>query len=151
MAVPNELKKIALTRLKTAKILIDASDWDGAAYMLGYALECALKAAICKSLRLTAYPDTVKDGPIRTFFATHKFDQLLVVSGLQDIFNAAGNVDCFRHWSEFTVEYPGDWPSMRYNLGRMNQFDEKKARALHANLTDPQHGVLTTIKRKRRW
>ena len=151
MATCKDLKKIAQARLKTAGILIKAKDWQGAAYMLPYALECALKAVICKKLNLSVYPDDDKDDTVRTFFSTHIFVQLIVVSGLQDIFGPTGIADCFKHWSDFTAEYPGKWPGMRYNYDKMKQFDEPKVMSLYRNLTEPSFGILTTIKNKRRW
>jgi hypothetical protein len=151
MATGSELRKISETRLKTAGILIKAKDWQGAAYMLPYALECALKAVICKKLNLPVYPDDSKDNNIRAFFCTHIFVQLIVVSGLQDIFSPTGINDCFKHWSDFTGAYPGNWPVIRYNQGVMQQFDEPKVMGLYRNLTEPNFGILTTIKGKRRW
>ncbi len=151
MATGSDLRKIALARLKSAEVLIKAKDWQGAGYMLGYVLECSLKAVICKHLRLATYPDNIKPDAVRAFFMTHKFDQLLIVSGLQDTFSAAGIPDCFQHWSDFTVVYPGDWPSMRYDQSRLNQFDELKVRGLHVNLTEDPNGIITTIRKRRKW
>ena len=151
MATGIDLKAIAQARLKTAEILMDAGDWHGAAYMLPYALECALKAVICKTLHLTAYPDNEKSESIRSFFTTHLLIQLLVVSGLQDIFSPAGPQESYQHWSDFTIEYAGNWPQMRYDLKRMQQFDETKIRALHFKLTDTNHGILTMIDKGNRW
>jgi len=45
MANCAELRKIAKARLKSVETLMAVNDWHGAAYMLGYVLECALKAA----------------------------------------------------------------------------------------------------------
>ena len=77
MATGSDLKNIAKARLASAEILIKAKDWHGAAYMLPYALECALKAVICKTLNLMAYPDDYKSKTdVRSFFSTHLFLQL---------------------------------------------------------------------------
>lgn len=151
MATGTDLRQITKARLKSANILMSAGDWHGAAYMLGYVLECGLKAVICKNLRLTSYPDNVHNNHVKTFFATHRFDQLLIASGMQDIFSVTGSKECFRHWSEFTVEFPGDWPAMRYDLTRLNQFDETKVRQLYENLTDKRHGIISTMSLRRRW
>ena len=151
MATGPDLKSIALARLKTAEILITAADWHGAAYMLPYALECSLKAVICKTLHLTAYPDNEKSESIRSFFTTHLLIQLLVVSGLQDIFGPTGPQQPYQYWSDFTIEYAGNWPQMRYDLKRMQQFDEGKVKKLHFMLTDPEHGIVTMIEKNARW
>ncbi|TSC85129.1 MAG: HEPN domain-containing protein [Microgenomates group bacterium Gr01-1014_16] len=144
-----ELRKIAKARLKTAKILLEAGDWNGSVYMMGYALECALKASACKALHLTTYPENTRNEKIDTYFMTHKFDQLLIVSGLSDIFGFKGKSEAFRNWSEFTIEYPGDWPSMRYDPKL--RWDEVKTRKLYNNLVDLSNGVIATIKRRHKW
>ena len=132
---------------------MDAGDWHGAAYMLPYALECALKAVICKTLNLTTYPDNEESEKmkVRSFFTTHLFVQLLVVSGLQDIFSPTGIKEPYQYWSDFTLEYAGNWPEMRYNRERMQQFDEAKVKDLYSKLVDPVHGILVMIENKNRW
>ncbi|MBN1584924.1 HEPN domain-containing protein [Candidatus Uhrbacteria bacterium] len=87
MSDQKELKRIAKMRLRTAKILIDGKDWDAAWYMMGYALECALKAVVCKTLHLSKYPKQVDGADKSSFFMTHRFDRLQVVSGLCDLFS----------------------------------------------------------------
>lgn len=72
------LKSVAKQKLKAAKILFDAGDYDTAGYLIGYVVECGLKAAICRKLRLKVYPDT---GDHRDVFASHSFDRLLMLSG----------------------------------------------------------------------
>jgi len=148
MANCNQLKLITKARLKSASILMDAGDWDGSIYMMGHVLECALKAAVCKSLRLNEYPEGSKD----KHFMTHNFDQLLVLSGLSDIFNLNTIPDTiFRNWSEFTQEFTGNWPEMRYDYTRLQLFDEVKAKKLYDTLTNKPHGIIETIKIKKRW
>jgi hypothetical protein len=148
----DDLKKIANARLLSAETLIAAGDWHGAAYMLPYALECALKAVVCKTLHLQVYPDKDKSKTeIRTFFTTHLFDQLLVVSGLQDIYHPSVGGIPYKYWSDFTIEYPGRWVEMRYNLERMEQFDEKKIKELYLKLKDKTNGIFTIIEENKRW
>jgi len=146
-----DFKSISNLRLKTAKILIDGKDWDGAAYMLGYCLECALKAVICKTLHLVAYPENTRNDKVDSYFMTHKFDQLLTPSGMEDLFSARGQKDVFIGWSEFTQEYPGDWPAMRYDRQRLKQFDELKVKKLYNNLVKKKCGVITVINKEKRW
>jgi len=75
-----DLKLISETRLKEAKVLYEHGLYDGAAYICGYVLETALKAMICKNLKINEYPD---DGKDKTIFSSHDFDRLLLLSGLQ--------------------------------------------------------------------
>ena len=81
MASSSELKSISLLRMKTVKILIEGKDWDSAAYMMGYALECAMKAVVCKTLNLVSYPENTRNNLTDNYFMTHKFDQSLTPSG----------------------------------------------------------------------
>jgi HEPN domain-containing protein len=39
-----DFQELALVRLNEAKVLLDAGHFDGAYYLAGYAVECALKA-----------------------------------------------------------------------------------------------------------
>ena len=149
MAGHKDLKEIAKKRLNAVKILINANDWETAAYLMGLTLECALKAATCKTLKLQSYPANTRKKEIDSYFMTHKFDQLLVVSGLSEVFSLNGEPDEFKNWSEFTIEYPGDWPSMRYDQSKI--WDESKVKRLYDNLIDPQHGVIAAMKRNKKW
>ncbi len=121
MATGPDLKAIAQSRLNTAKMLMETEDWHGASYMLPHALECALKAAICKTLHLGVYPDNEKSTAIRTFFATHYFVQLLVASGLQDIISPTGAKKVDQNWADFTLVFAGNWPEMEDTKKNMNE------------------------------
>ena len=52
MLTRKSLRSISGAKLEAAKILYNAGDYDTAGYLLGYVVECALKAAICKKLNL---------------------------------------------------------------------------------------------------
>jgi hypothetical protein len=145
MANLQDFKKMTRARLRTVDALIKAGDWDMAAYMMGYVLECGLKGAICSRLNLDTYPDG--NDEIARFFKTHKFDPLLIMSGLFNIFRTSNTQQAFHNWSDFTKEYSGDWPSMRYDSTRL--WSEAKIRKLYIYLTDKPAGVLTII--MKRW
>lgn len=144
----DELKSITSARLASAQILIGAGDWYHASYTMAMALECALKAMICKTLKLSIYPqDRNRYKKITDFFWTHEFQQLLILSGLSEIFDLTGSKpELIQNWSEFTQEFTGEWPQLRYNFDRQRQFDENKAKKLHKNLTDSSYGIITKIK-----
>src|SRR5437879_5745375 len=102
------LKEIAKAKLEAAKILYNVGDYDTAGYLLGYVVECALKAAICKKLNLTAYPDTGKHTDV---FASHVLDRLLMLSGHSNEIKLTKNQNLFNNWSILTK----DWkPEIRY-------------------------------------
>ena len=144
MADHKDLQTISKIRLKTVELLMKGRDWDAAAYMMGYSLECTLKAVICKTLHLTGYPNS-KD-KISQFFRTHEFDVLLTLSGMEDLFgyNGVG----FSNWSGFTQEYKGQWTAMRYDLG---SWDEAKIKRVYTNLTEKKNGILSLIEGNKRW
>lgn len=126
-----------------------AEDWDGAAQMMGLALEYALKAAICKTLNIPAYPEDHKDS---SFFMVHTFDRLLLLSGLSSTFSAAGDTEVLDNWSGFTLPYRGEWVGMRYNDPQYGPFDKKTVEKLYHHLYgDKEYGILRVIAKKRRW
>lgn len=143
MPKKSDFKKNTLVRLKTVKILIKGEDWDAAAYMMGYTLECALKAATCKTLNLEKYPDKTGADKVDNFFKTHNFDRLLVVSGLTDLFSF--NQAAFNDWSNFTKDFPGEWTEMRYNAP--GKWDQVKVLSVYNSL----ESIIRIIKKGRRW
>ncbi len=150
MATRLEFRKLARTRLKSAETLLRKNDWEGAGYFMGLALECALKACVCKTLRISNYPETHKDKKVPDFFMTHSFLRLLLVSGLTDLFGSAkSNLPiAYKNWSDFTVQYPGDWMAVRYSP---SYFNNRKASKLYTYLFLDKDSIIKTISRKRRW
>jgi hypothetical protein len=53
-----ELKRLAADRLKDAQSLLKAKRYNGAIYLCGYAVELALKARICQTLKWADFPET---------------------------------------------------------------------------------------------
>ena len=128
---------------------MQAGEWGMAAYILGFVLECVLKATACKALNLTAYPELgkTKNRRVTDYFLTHNFDMLLVISGTSDLFGLTGEGSS--SWSGFTQEYTGEWTDIRYQI--LNQFDENKVRQLYKYLTENSLGVIPLIDNKERW
>jgi hypothetical protein len=56
-----ELRKLARARLKEARLLFAVKRYDAATYLSGYAIETALKARICQTLKWTYFPETNKE------------------------------------------------------------------------------------------
>jgi hypothetical protein len=73
------LKQLAEVRLEEAKLLHNAGYYDGAVYLCGYVTELALKARVCKHLRLKEYPDS---GVYKQKFRSHNPTELLLMGGL---------------------------------------------------------------------
>jgi HEPN domain-containing protein len=102
----NELRKIARARFKDAEILFAGRRFDGAIYLCGYAIELALKARICQTLKWTGFPSTNKEFEGYQSYKVHRLDILLSLSG-QEV--------------KIKTRYLADWstvatwqPEMRY-------------------------------------
>ena len=105
-------------------------------YLVGYAVECGLKACVAKQIREHDFPERklIQDS------YTHDLEQLLRISGLKAAFDSRVAVDqaLAVNWS--TVD---DWnESSRYD----SAITELKARDLFNAVTDPNAGVLTWLK-----
>ena len=86
MNSPEEIMKIADSRLEEAKILLDKGKYNGAFYLAGYSVELYLKAKICINFGvpdLFSKKKTNKTrGEIRSAVFTHNLLALLIYSGL---------------------------------------------------------------------
>lgn len=77
------LQRIARIRLSEANALLRAKRYDGAYYLAGYAIECALKACIAKRTRRHDFPD--KNLAKKVFI--HDLVQLMNIAELKATFN----------------------------------------------------------------
>ncbi|MCX6743518.1 MAG: HEPN domain-containing protein, partial [Candidatus Parcubacteria bacterium] len=140
MASYIDLKRIALSRLKESKVLFKAGFYDGSVYLGGYVLEVALKALICKHLRINQYPD---EGRNKDLFSCHDFDRLLLLSGLSKRINTNNkkNKELFRNWSTLT-----QWRSEgRYTA--IGTYKKQYVNDFFKALEDKKYGLFTFIKK----
>ncbi len=149
MATLQDFEELAEQHLNTAIILMTAKDWCGAAYMMGYVLEFTLKGEACKSLNFEYYPETHNSDKVVSFFKTHYFDQLIMISGVSNLFDTRGTPEAQQNWSDFTASYLGEWPTMRYNKDIRRQFDKTKVESLYYILTNDKDGIMKVIKDKK--
>jgi HEPN domain-containing protein len=99
-----DFQQLADLRLKEAEALLVADFPEGAYYLAGYAVECALKACIAKRTREHDFPE--KKLVIDSH--THDLGKLLDLAGLSDLLknDVAGNIELkldwetVREWSE---------------------------------------------------
>ena len=77
-----DLEVISDTRLQEAKALYEQGYYDGAKYLLGYVVETALKAVICKTLNAKTFPPGNKR-ELKKVFYTHDINNLVVLAGLE--------------------------------------------------------------------
>lgn len=78
-----DLTRTARAHLSDARLLAGRSCYDGAAYLCGYAIEIALKARICRTLRWEGFPSTAKEFEFVKSVQTHNFEALLRFSGVE--------------------------------------------------------------------
>lgn len=113
-----DFQRLADLRAKEAVILAKARSWQGAFYLAGYAVECALKAKIAKYTRRHEFP------PRKQFVDevySHDLEKLLRLSGLQDELDKemktnpklAANWGTVKNWKELS----------RYSVSGLNGKD----------------------------
>lgn len=132
-----DLQTLAGLRVKEGKTLLDNGCYQGAYYVLGYAIECALKACIAKETREFDFPEKklVNDSH------THDLSKLLGLSRLTDEMNHArkANKTLDTYWS-LVVAWDED---ARY----VTTASKELATDLHEAITDPTSGVLEWLKK----
>jgi len=93
----SDLKKISKARLRDAKILLGGKRFEGAIYLCGYAIELALKARICQTLRWPEFPSTAGEFNNYKSFRSHDLEVLLHLSGIE---------------SKIKTTFLGDWSTV---------------------------------------
>lgn len=109
----SDLQQLADLRVKEAKVLLDQCLFDGAYYLLGYAIECAFKACIAKKTKQYDFPP---DRKIIEAIYQHDPSKLLKASGLESEHKREiqANVDFADNWKIVQL-----WSEhSRYRVGR---------------------------------
>jgi HEPN domain-containing protein len=130
-----DLQELSEIRIRESRALLDAGFSDGAYYLAGYAVECALKACIAKRTQEHDFPDKklVNDSH------THNLKTLLQLAELKTEMDAAIDVD----------------PGMESVLGRIQEWSEtsryqkrtaQEAEALLKAIEDGKGGLLPWIR-----
>jgi hypothetical protein len=104
----SDLRRIAQARLQDSRVLRDRHRYDGAVYLCGYAIEIALKARICQTLRWPGFPSTNKEFEGKQSVRTHDLDLLLTFSGVEAMILSR----YLPQWSAVT----GWTPELRYQV-----------------------------------
>lgn len=137
-----DLQELAELRIREAKLLLDNRFYQGAYYLAGYSVECALKACIAKETREHDFPDLklVKDS------YEHNLQSLLRTAGLDPalLAEATTNKELANNWKIAT----GWSVEARYEtadlLDRTHYADD-----LYSAIMDPENGVFQWL--KKRW
>jgi HEPN domain-containing protein len=132
-----EAKQFADEWVVDAKTLLDAGRWHAAYYLVGYAVECGLKACVLAYVDNTGIIFQDKKYAERCF--THDVESLVKAADLDVARGLAIQADPVLGVNWQVVK---DWNvDIRYQ-----QKDEAAARRLYDAVTDSAHGVLPWIK-----
>src|SRR5688572_2568487 len=74
----SDFQGLARLRLREARVLLRAKEYAGAYYLVGYAVECALKACIAKQTRRHDFPSKT----LANDCYSHNLPQLIKTAGL---------------------------------------------------------------------
>jgi len=131
----NDLKEIAKIRLKEARTLLNNRNYDGAYYLCGYVIECALKACIAKQTKRYDFPNkrTVDES------YTHNLTRLLKVAGLERYLDVE-----MRRNPKFALSWAvvKDWSEE----SRYEKHTSKEAQDLRSAIVNKRNGVLKWIR-----
>lgn len=130
-----DFKKISRFRAREAKILYEHGRFDGAYYLLGYAIECSLKSCIASQIK----NDTIPDKKLINNFYTHDLENLLGLSGLKQKFetDCKANNDLKINWA-IAINWS---EKIRYN----HSISWRETKDFFGAVQDQQSGVLTWI------
>jgi HEPN domain-containing protein len=131
-----DFQKLAKLRIREAKFLLDNKCYEGAFYLAGYAIECALKACAAKKTKRYDFPPQNAGA-----LYTHNFESLVTLTGLKPDLDAEMKrvTDFRKNW----VVVRGWNPFARYET----RIDDKRANDLYVAITAEPNGVLSWLKK----
>jgi len=118
-----EFQQLARMRLREARVLMRTGNFQGAYYLAGLAVECALKACIAKNTKRHDFPPNINAA--RDIYS-HDLVKLIGVAKLQAILDAERNRNAVldTNWDVVLK----DWNvNSRYMVTRLNATDLYKA------------------------
>lgn len=132
----NDLRELALIRLREARVLLKNGNYEGAYYLSGYVIECGLKSCIAKQTRRYDFPD--KRTVDKSY--THDLTTLVKTAGFElDLDKEMRSNPGFAvNWSIVK-----DWSE----ASRYEKHAEKEAQSLYSAVANGKQGVLQWIKR----
>jgi hypothetical protein len=90
----SDLHRLTRLRVREARVLLREGQSSGAYYLLGYAVECALKTRIARRTRRGDFPDKKRV----TDAHTHNLNELARLAGLDDGAASAADPTVARYW-----------------------------------------------------
>lgn len=130
-----EFQQITAIRLREAQALFDSGLYAGAYYLAGYAVECALKACICRKTQAEDFPPDRK--ALENIY-THDLEKLVKGAELTRVHLERMDMDQSFKVNWATIK---DWSEeTRYQVHTQN-----KARDLLSAINDPTSGVMAWL------
>jgi HEPN domain len=131
-----DLQRLSRIRAQEAKALLDSGHFGGSYYLMGYSVECAIKAAIAKRTQRHDFPD--RQLAIDSF--KHDLSSLLQTARLRTALDAAMAVSQPLRENWAVVK---DWTeTVRYESATA----ESTARDFYSACTARTNGILTWLK-----
>lgn len=133
-----DFQRLAKLRVKEAKVLLDRGFFDGSYYLLGYSVECALKACIAKRTRRYDFPP---DKRVVAAVYDHNLNNLVKAAGLtrEHEEEVNKNKDFGDNWNVVK-----GWNSeTRYQIGK-SRFE---VRDFYVAVTGRKNGVFVWLKK----
>lgn len=121
-------------RLEEAELLRSSGLYSGAVFLGGCAVECFLKHAICKTLRLEGLP---------VVFKTHDLQALILYSGHQQALHERPDIK--ESFDEVLAEWGGDGRERLLYNPPLEVTEARTVRFFKA-LTDPLTGVIPWLR-----
>ena len=132
----SDLEALVDIRITEAEVLLEYENYQGAYYLAGYALECAIKACIAKQVQQFDFPN--KDLAQKSH--QHKLTDLLGVAGLKQKLSEKEQAD-----TDFQLNWAvaKDWTvDSRYE----RSIESTKANDHYQAVTDENSGILAWLK-----
>jgi len=133
-----DFHKLAAIRIKEARVLLDRKCYQGAYYLAGYAVECALKACIAKLTQAHDFPP--KPDVVRSLYQ-HDLASLL---------NRADLKSALESREQAMIQFKLNWAVVKDWSGQKrydHQIDAKRARDLYRAITNSRNGILPWLKK----
>jgi len=132
----SDLEALVDIRVSEAEVLLEYENYQGAYYLAGYAIECAIKACIAKQVQQYDFPNK----ELAQKSHQHKLTDLLGVAGLKQKLREKEQAD-----SDFELNWAvaKDWTvDSRYECS----IESTKANDLYQAATDEKSGILAWLK-----
>lgn len=131
-----DFQALALVRLREAEVLLANRLPDGAYYLSGYAVDCALKACIARQTQRHDFPPDPRT--VQSIY-THDLVQLVSKARLADALDteAKANHQFAEHWT-----VAKDWSE----ASRYDRIALARAQRMYLAVADRRHGVLRWIR-----